>query len=382
MRIVHIVAASCVLGMLNHLIPAAAGAQPSDSALVRSVTSYLDTESAADRFSGVVLVARAGQPIIELARGSANRRSGVPNTPETRFQLASGDKWFAKVAISQLIAAGRVKLSDTVGRFLPEYPSATVRSKVTVEQLLMHRSGLGMYWTDAYLARRKNLRTLEDVISLFSHEEPAFTPGERQQYSNNGYVLLGRIVEVVSGTPWTDYVQSRIFGPAGMARSGYLTLDEWPADKAIGYTIPESAGGAAGSVTRTAASAPAENTGSLAYRGSSAGGGYATARDLLRLDAALRRGEIGDTAVLSRITARAPGGRMILANGGGPGANVEISRLGAYTIIVLANMDPPAATRVLTQITTLLQAGTMGPGGAAGAATRDADRRRQGPPHR
>lgn len=95
------------------------------------------------------------------------------------------------------------------------------------------------------------------------------------------------------------------------------------------------------------------NTTSLAYRGSSAGGGYATARDLLRLDVALRRGEIADTAVLRSVTTRAPGNREVLANGGGEGANVEFSRVGDYTIIVLANMSPPAATSVLRQIVAL-----------------------------
>ncbi|MEJ7758438.1 MAG: serine hydrolase [Gemmatimonadaceae bacterium] len=342
MRIVRIVAVSWLLTTaMAYAASAQGGGPPSDSALARSIASYLDAE--ADRFSGVVLVARRGEPIVELACGYANRKMLVANTAATRFQLASGDKWFAKVAISQLVAAGKVKTSDTVGKFLPRYPSATVRSKVTVEQLLTHRSGLGMYWNDAYAARRKSLRTLDDVVALFSHEEPAFTPGERQLYSNNGYVLLGRIVEVASGMSWYEYVRRQITTPAGMTRTAYLTLDEWPADKAIGFTAT------AGAPQAT------ENTRSIAFRGSSAGGGYSTARDLLRLDAALRRGEIGDTAVLARITARAPGGRVILANGGGAGANVEISRLGDYTIIVLANLDPPAATRVLTQIVALLQ---------------------------
>nr|MBA3670583.1 serine hydrolase [Gemmatimonadaceae bacterium] len=246
---------------------APAAVQSADTALARAITSYVDAESAANRFSGVVLVARAGAPVVELARGSANRKAAIANIVDTRFQLASGDKWFTKIAISQLVAAGKVKLSDTVGKYLPDYPSAVVRSRVTVEQLLLHRSGLGMYWNAAYVARREHLKTLADVVALFSSEEPAFTPGERQQYSNNGFVLLGRIVEVASGLSYYDYVQQRIFTPAGMTRTAYLTLNEWPADKAIGYVVEDSA-------------APTvENTRSIAFRGSSAGGGYSTARD-------------------------------------------------------------------------------------------------------
>ena len=311
----------------------------SDKSLADSIRARLDAES----FSGVVLVARRGDPVVELARGQSNRAKAVANTMATRFQLASGDKWFTKIAISQLVAAGWVKVTDTVGKFLPDYPNAIVRSKVTVEQLLTHRSGLGAYFNDAYFARREKLWTLEDVVALFSSEEPAFPPGERMRYSNNGYILLGRIVEVASGMSWYDYVQKRIFDPVGMAKTGYLTLEEWPADKAVGYTIADT-------------SQPArENTSSIAFRGSSAGGGYSTVGDLLKLDLALRRGEVGDSAVLGRITARAPGGRMVMANGGGPGANVEISRVGDYTIVVMANLDPPAATRVLSYIVSRLQ---------------------------
>jgi CubicO group peptidase (beta-lactamase class C family) len=305
----------------------------SDSALIRSTRSFVDSAG----FSGVVLVAKNGVPILELARGDANRRRSIANAMTTRFQLASGDKWFTKVAISQLVAAGKVALTDTVGTFLPGYPNATVRSKATVQHLLMHRSGMGMYWNDAFSAKRKDLNTLDDVVPLFAGEQLAFAPGERMQYSNNGYIILGRIIEVASGMSYYDYVQRHVFMPAGMSQTAYLTLDEWPADKAVGYA------------------SGAENTSSLAFRGSSAGGGYSTARDLLRLDAALRKGAIGDSAVLARITARGPGGRMMIANGGGEGANVEISRFGDYTVIVLANLDPPAATQVLQHAGSFLQ---------------------------
>jgi CubicO group peptidase (beta-lactamase class C family) len=288
------------------------------------------------QFAITIAIARNGTPILELARGQANRRTAIANAMTTRFQLASGDKWFTKVAISQLIAAGKVALTDTVGKFLADYPNATVRSSVTVEQLLMHRSGMGMFWNSAFAAKRRDLRTVADVVALFSDETLAFAPGERMLYSNNGYILLGRIIEEASGMSYYDYVQRRIFDPAGMDRTAYLTLDEWPADKAIGYTVGE------------------DNTTSLAFRGASAGGGYSTAGDLLRLDTALRKGEVGDSAVLGRITARGPRGRVMIANGGGDGANVEISRYGDYTVIVLANLDPPSATRVLQHIGTLI----------------------------
>lgn len=320
-----------------------AGALPaqsvsSDAAIAARITSFVDSLSDAGAFSGVVLVAKSGQPVVELARGLANRRANAPNRIDTRFQLASGDKWFTKIAISQLAAAGKLSLDDTVGKFLPDYPSATIRSRATIAHLLMHRSGLGSYWNEAYQAQREQLRTLKDVVALFEMEEPAFTPGERMQYSNSGYILLGRIIEEVSGVSYYDYVQRHVFLPARMAGTGYVMLDEIGDGVATGYTE----GGR-------------ENTSTLPLRGSSAGGGYSTARDLLRLDDALRQGMIGDAAVLARITMRGPGGRVLLANGGGPGANVEISRIGDYTVIVLANLEPPAATDVLQRIRAALE---------------------------
>jgi D-alanyl-D-alanine carboxypeptidase len=301
-----------------------------------NITAYVDSLSSAGAFSGVVLVAKSGQPVVELARGFANRRSKVANGLDTQFQLASGDKWFTKIAISQLAAAGKLTLDDTVGKFLPDYPSAIIRSQATIAHLLTHRSGLGSYWNDAFQAQREKLRTLKDVVALFDNEEPAFTPGERMQYSNSGYVLLGRIIEVASGMSYYDYVQRNVFLPANMSRTAYVPLTELREDIAIGYTND------------------GENTSTLPFRGSSAGGGYSTARDLLRLDNALRQGMVGDTSVLSRVTMRGPGGRVVLANGGGPGANVEISRIGDYTVIVLANLDPPAASNMLQRIRAML----------------------------
>jgi CubicO group peptidase (beta-lactamase class C family) len=330
--------------------------RPDDAALVRGVVQALDSAAAAGAFSGVVLVAREGRPVVHAARGAANREQGIANTLDTRFQLGSGDKLFTRLAIGQLLAAGRLSLHDTVGRFLPDYPDETIRRRATVDHLLRHSSGLGAYWNDAFQRERERLRTLQDVVALFAHEPPAFQPGARMQYSNSGYILLGRIVEVLSGESYYDYVRRHLLEPGGMRSTAYLTLDEWR-ERAIGYTALASweamaAGG--GSAAPQTTFLP--NRWALPYRGNSAGGGYATAEDLLRLDTALRAGRLVPPEVLPRLFSRPPdaAGRLMLANGGGPGANFEFHRVGDYTIIVLANQDPPAGSRMFQTIARLL----------------------------
>ena len=302
-------------------------------------------------FSGSVLIMHKGSPILELSKGVSDQKAGRANTLDTRFNLASGDKMFAKIAIAQLMLDGKVSLTDTVGKFLPDYPNRTVREKVTVQHLLRHASGLGSFWNDRFPAARRNLKELRDFQRLFENDEPAFEPGKQMRYSNNGYILLGRIVEVLSGQTYYDYVQNKIFRPAGMKNTAYFTIDEWPADKARGYTRQATTFAAPPAGPQQApaplAGSVRDNTWSLSYRGSSAGSGYSTVRDLAKLDVAVRNGVLGETAAIWAMFTRAPDGRHVIANGGGPGTNMEFSRIGDYTIIVLSNYDPPSATRVM-----------------------------------
>jgi CubicO group peptidase (beta-lactamase class C family) len=333
------------------MVVAASVAQPQQPQDVgKSVSDSVQAMADRGDFSGTVLIAHKGTPILEISKGMSDRKAGRLNTMDTRFNLASGDKMFTKIAIGQLILEGKIALGDTVGKFLPDYPNQTVRQKVTVQHLLRHTSGLGSFWNERFPAARRNLKELRDFQRLFETEEPAFEPGKQMRYSNNGYIVLGRIVEAVSGQSYYEYVRSKIFQPAGMKSTAYLTIDEWPSDKARGYTTQDSVfterGGPPQPVSIQPAGKARDNTWSLSYRGSSAGSGYSTARELVKLDSALRNGVLGDTAALSRMFMRTPDGRQIVANGGGPGGNMEFTRIGDYTIIVLSNFDPPAASRI------------------------------------
>jgi CubicO group peptidase (beta-lactamase class C family) len=291
----------------------------------------LDSLARLDQFSGVVLVAHNGVPWFARAYGKADREANRPNDTATAFNLGSINKFFTQIAIRQLAATGKLSLDSTLARAWPDYPNLDVARRVTIQQILEHRSGIG---GNIFLApagkTRADVRTLDDYFQLIADQPLLFEPGSQQRYSNAGYIVLGLLVERLSGENYFDYVRRHIYEPAGMTRTAHWTVDSLPPNTAIGYT--RGGPGAQGQQPLT------NNRGSLPGRGSSAGGGYSTANDLLRLLNALRAGKI----------ANAPEAGMVGIAGGAPGLNAAMEGdLGDhYDVIVLANLDPPAAERV------------------------------------
>ena len=319
-----------------------------DSALVATIASFTQSRIDADSLSGVVLLARDGRPIFIRALGFANRSTGAPNRTDTKFNLASVDKYFTRIAIRQLQQAGKLSMSDRVGKHLPDYRDPRVREEVTIQHLYSMRSGLpdfpgGKY--NEYVAKRMTLRSLDDFITLFSNDSLQFTPGSKAAYNNAGYVLLGKIVERASGQSYYDYVRQHIFGPAGMLNTGYFAPDDNAPNTAIPYTTSATVAGDFGSdAPDLRERSPA--TALLPYRGSSAGGGYSTAEDLLRFSQAIMSHRLLNAAFtdslfdLKQDTVGFSGW-----TGGSEGANtVFYMHSTGHTLIVLSNYDPPSAT--------------------------------------
>ena len=298
--------------------------------LAARLTATLDSLAGLNQFSGVVVLAKNGTPVFQRSVGMADREAARPNDLETAFNLGSINKVFTAIAIRQLAQAGKLDLDSTLARYWPDFPNADVARRVTIRELLQHRSGIGgNIFGEPPGGSRASIRRLADFLPLFVAEPLQFEPGSRQQYSNAGYVVLGLLVERLSGEDYYDYVRRHIYQPAGMRRTGHYAVDSLSPNTAIGYT-------------RGGEDAPARaplrrNTDLLPGRGSSAGGGYSTAGDLLRFLAALRA---------NRILAGGPAGLGVA--GGAPGLNaaVEGDLPGGYDLIVLANFDPPAAERV------------------------------------
>jgi D-alanyl-D-alanine carboxypeptidase len=203
--------------------------------------SFASGLSKEDKFSGVVLVARNGHVLFEKAYGKRDAKGSDPNTLNTRFNLASAGKMFTSVAVWQQIAAGRLSLDTHVGDVLKDYPNRNFADTVTVRDLLTHTSGAGdvPLLGNENAANRAHVHSVADMVALESNQPPAFTPGSNLVYSNFGFVVLGRMVEVVSGEDYQTYVRRHIFEPAGMTRTVFIDCATPTPDLAVGYTTED-----------------------------------------------------------------------------------------------------------------------------------------------
>lgn len=331
-------------------------APKSELELVNAIAAYLDKLVQADEFSGVVLLAKNGKPVFQRAGGFASQAYQAFNRVDTKFNLGSINKIFTKIAICQLAEQGKLSFDDAIGKHLPDYPNPQAAESVTILHLLNMSSGIGDIFNEKYANLPKGrLRTIKDYLPLFASDPLAFEPGTRRQYSNGGYIVLGAIIEAVSGEDYFDYVRTHIFKPAGMENTDAYEADDPVPNLATGYTLRASGSGERRSNVYTK---PA--------RGSSAGGGYSTAEDLLKFTLALQNlkllsGEFtkwllagmdsAPPAATQKSTAPITAGDLGIA-GGAPGINaiLEMDVASGYTLIVLSNYDPPSAEKVGRQI--------------------------------
>ena len=303
-----------------------------EAELVASIKAYLEAEAGADEFSGVVLVAKDSRVLFHEAYGDADREAKAPNRKDTKFNLGSINKSFTRVAIHQLERQGKLGLDDPIKKFLPDYPNAAAAEKVTIRHLLDMTSGIGDFFGARYDATPKEtIRALRDYLPLFADLPLEFEPGARNRYSNGGFVVLGLIIEKASGEDYYAFVRENIFRPCGMSDTDSFPRDADVPNLARGYT--RAAATAGGRVL---------NLATLPGRGSSAGGGYSTAEDMLKYIMALKDKKILLPDIASGLAIA----------GGAPGINARVDwdqRTG-YAVIVLSNYDPPAAGQVARRI--------------------------------
>lgn len=324
------------------------------SDLVAALRAKLERDAAANAFSGAALLAKDGKPIFTGAYGMADREKKIPNTLTTKFRIGSMNKIFTAVSILQLVQAGKISLDAPVGKYLTDYPNKDVATKVTIQQLLTHTGGTGDFFGPQFDAHRLELKTLQDYVKVYGQRAPGFEPGSRWEYSNYGFLLLGVIVERVSGKSYYDYAGENVYKPAGMASTGSFPEDQSVPERSIGYTEFGGKG-------------LQPNTDTLPYRGTSAGGGYSTVEDFLRFANALTSHKLLNAQTTDLMTtgkADTPRGTkygfgLMVSDsgtpsvhfghgGGAPGMNgdLEIYPQTGYVIVVLSNLDPPAASRI------------------------------------
>ena len=334
-----------------------------------TIQTYLDSLAAENKLSGAILVAKDGAPIASKASGVANKTTNVPITLETKFNLGSMNKMFTGIAVTQLAQEGKLDFKDLINKHLSDYPNKDVGAKVTIHQLLTHTSGMGSYTNDKFRAERTKLTTIAAHFPLFVNDPLSFSPGEKFEYSNSGYMVLGAIIERVSGQDYYAYIRDHIFRPVGMANSGFYEPGKEIPNLAIGYTRM----GPDGKPTEQVR----ENTDTLEIRGGPAGGGYSTVGDLLKFHVALRSFKLlnrdyTELATKGKVDAPGPIGRyaygfgdkifdgkhIVGHNGGWPGvaANFEMYPELGYTSVILMNTDPPAMMPVIMQLRKLIPA--------------------------
>ena len=318
-------------------------------ALVEAIDARAASGAARDQFSGAVLVAHNGRVLLEKAYGLADRANAKPNTPDTQFRFGSMGKMFTAVAVMQLVEQGKIDLEAPIGRYLTGYPNQDIATKVTVAHLLSHTGGTGNIFGPDFDRKKGSLRSTKDYVDLYGARAPEFAPGTRESYSNYGFILLGRIVEQVSGLGYDDYIARNIFQPAAMASTGNRPESEVLPRRAVSYM-------GSGAKLKNAAD-------TLPLNGTAAGGGYATVADFNRFVGGLTshrllRGETlrklidggvktadGKLAGFDFGGTVPDAGRFIGHGGAAPGMNGSLQHFvkSGVTVVVLANRDFPAA---------------------------------------
>lgn len=350
---------------------AAAAPRLTDTELFAALEKLLQQRADADKFSGAVLIARNGKPVFVKAYGRADVNAKISNRPDTKFALGSMNKMITSVAVAQLVQAGKLKYSDTIARVLADYPNKEVAAKVRVHDLLTHTSGLGDVFGPEFDEKKDDLRAVRDWFPLFVDKPLRFEPGKSWSYSNAGYVVLGAIIEKLSGQDYYSYVREHIYQPAGMSDSDSYSKRDTVENMAEGYT---GLGMPRGQWKNNVDTRP--------LRGFPAGGGYSTVYDLLKFSEALRghkllNAEYTDLVISGKVDPqpgsprryaygfednRTEGIRTVGHGGGAPGMNSQLDIYwdAGVTVAVLANLDPPAAGDIADYIRDRIQPARAG----------------------
>ena len=319
------------------------------------VQSYVRNKT----FMGTVLVARGGDIILNKGYGSANLEWNVPNTPATKFRLGSITKQFTAASILLLAERGKLALEDPIKKYMADAPAAW--DKITIFNLLTHTSGIPNFTS---LPEYKSLQLFETpvakTIATVRDKPLDFVPGEKMSYSNSGYLVLGYVIESVTGGSYEKFVTDNIFTPLGMKDSGYDSNTAIIPRRAAGYTPSPTGPVNAGYVHMSIPHA--------------AGALYSTTEDLLRWEQGLFGGKVISTASLAKMTTpfkndyafglavQTVSGRKVVQHGGGiDGFNTFLAYYpdSKITVAVLANLNGQAPDQIARNLGDLVHGGTV-----------------------
>jgi CubicO group peptidase (beta-lactamase class C family) len=310
----------------------------------------VESRVTAKQFMGSILVVRGDQVLLDKGYGYANLEWQIPDSPDAKFRLGSITKQFTSASILLLEERGKLKTDDPVKKYMPDAPAAW--DKITIYNLLTHTSGIPSFtgFPD-YRSTEAAPTTPEKLVARFRDKPLDFQPGEKWNYSNSGYALLGYLIEKISGQSYKDFVTENIFKPLGMNDSGYDSNSAIILHRAYGYSPgpkgPENAGYIDMSIPF------------------SAGALYSTTHDLLRWEQGLFGGKLLSAASLKKMTTpfkqdyacglavRTVNGHTVIDHGGGiEGFNTELAYYpeDKLTIVVLGNLNGNAPDEIAAQL--------------------------------
>jgi CubicO group peptidase (beta-lactamase class C family) len=314
--------------------------------------AYVKRMAEKDVFSGTVLLAQGDKVLYKAAHGLASKRFNVPNNLQTRFNLGSMNKMFTATATLQLVEKGKLKLTDKLSQFVDNnWLASDVSDKIEIRHLLSHTSGLGSYFNQTYMDTSKSkFRTLDDYKPLIKDETLRFEPGSRFGYSNTGMLMLGVVIEKVSGMDYFEYIHEHIYQPAGMNHSDSYAMDQPVVNLAIGYERD-----------RANATGWRNNLYQHVLKGGPAGGGFSTVEDLHRFATALTNYKLLSKSLTETLYSAkpqlnspsygygfsvrgAPDNRVVGHGGGfdGISSNLDIYLDQGYVIAVMSNYSSGA----------------------------------------
>ena len=337
------------------LLTVACVAEDSAARMEQIIQSYVSNK----QFMGAVLVARDGKPLLSNGYGYANLEWEIPNSPTAKFRLGSITKQFTAACILLLEERGKLNVQDPVKKYMPDAPAAW--DKVTIFHLLTHTSGIPSFtgFPD-YESTEATPTTPEKLVARFRDKPLEFQPGEKWRYSNSGYVLLGYLIEKISGQSYSDFVQQNIFTPLGMKDSGYDSNSTVIQHRVSGYSRGPNGTINAGFIHM-----------SIPF---SAGALYSTTEDLLRWEQGLFGGKVLSAASLEKMTTpfkedygfgislQSLGGhKAIHHNGGIEGFNTELDYYpeDKLVVAVLGNVNGQAPSEIAHKVAAVAHGETV-----------------------
>jgi CubicO group peptidase (beta-lactamase class C family) len=335
------------------------GTAPQASPEIARMQQVIRSFVASRQFMGSVLVASGSNKLLDQGYGYADLEWKVPDSPKTKFRLGSITKQFTAASILLLQERGKLNVHDPVKKYVAD--AAAAWDRITIFNLLTHTSGIPDFTSfPNYASLELFPTTPTQLVAWFRNKPLDFQPGEKERYSNSGYVLLGYLIEKISGESYARFVQDNIFKPLGMDDSGYDSNSAIILDRASGYVPGPNGPANAGYINMTVPF--------------SAGGLYSTTGDLWRWEQALFGGKLLAPASLKEMTTpfkndyafglvvhRVNGHEVIEHGGGIEGFNTALAYYpdDKVTVVVLANLNGSAPQEIAEDLGTLANGGKV-----------------------